>query len=89
MASLHEKILETTVYDYPTGNQWNSFEEDPGFPNGVPLSQIQEFLSKQDHARLIVPAYLVQQSETAKRIPSRDLSKTYVVYRGVKRRDSH
>ena len=80
--SLHKTILDLTTED------WDGFEEIDNCPEGVTSLELSKFSNSfGDQARfLFVPANLVPESSTSKRIVNsgHDLGPRYVVYGGFR-----
>ena len=84
--NLHETILNSVRGSY-------NLEENTDYPEGITFKKLSE-ISKAfgNQARfLFVPADMVPESATSKRIVSlsQDLSSRYVVYRGFRRGVGH
>jgi len=84
---LHEVILDSRI------EGWDGLEENDDYPEGITPEKLSE-ISKSfgDKAIfLFVPAYLVPESTTAKRIAdsNQNLESRYVVYREFRRGLGH
>lgn len=84
--NLHDLILNSVRRDY-------SFEENSAYPEGITPEELSKIsMSFNNIAKfLFVPAYLVSDSATSKRISSsgQDLNSRYVVYKNSRRGVGH
>ena len=84
--SLHNLLMNTPL------DGWDGFEESPNFPEGITSSIVAERMKSTTHACcMYVPAGLVKDSETSRRILAarRDLDQYYIVYRAFRRGAGH